>query len=233
MCGFFKRQKKMGATVVYVVLDTESSICRASRHRRLVSLAYEVILVTDDPVGYQIVCSGYEIVVPDTYMDPDPASINVHQIQKGFALKWGRPLNDVIQQLGQVMRQYQPRAIVGHDICNDIALLISEAVRCGIQPEDWFGQGVQLICTKLLSLGPCAIPLPMHLRYRYPCDAQLNTKALDLDDLKYGLLKWPNLEESYRILVHTTEEMPQEHDARGDVARCRAIFSQLVLRPSV
>lgn len=220
--------------VVYVVLDTESSVCRVTRQRRLVSLAYEVITATDNSDGYQIACSGYDIVLPDPVMDPDPVSTNIHQIQKGYALQWGRPLTEVIQQLGQVMKTHQPRAIVGHDICNDIALLISEAIRCGIHPHEWFGggQGLQLVCTKLLSLGPCAIPLPTHLRYQYPCDAQLDMLALDVNDTKFGLLKWPNLEESYRILVQATEEiMPQEHDARGDVARCRAIFSQLVLRP--
>lgn len=218
---------------VYIVLDTESSLCRIQRRRVLVSLAYEVLVHSNDG-GHTVEYSGYDIIQPEMYTDPDPASVNIHHIQSCYAYQYGRPLVDVLQTLGAVTKKYQPTAIVGHDITNDVVLLISEAMRCGISQFDCLGPVAHLICTKLLSTGPCAIPIPKHLCYRYPCDAVIEPNTTDMVS---GVLKWPNLEESYHLLVGDTsivsDEQFQEHDARGDVARCRAIFEELVLRDHV
>jgi hypothetical protein len=191
-----------------------------------VSLAYEV-LVYNSNTGYTVEHSGYDIIQPEIYTDPDPTSVNIHHIPFHHAYQCGRPLVDVFETLNQVTKKYKPTAIVGHDIANDIVLLISEAMRCGIGDLECFNY---MICTKLLSTGPCAIPLPQHLCYRYPCDALIEPNTMHM---LFGVLKWPNLEESYQLLVGDTaasSEQFEEHDARGDVARCRAIFEELALR---
>ena len=199
-----------------MVLDTESSVCRTEHRRMLVSVAYEVIVFDPTTDTYHIESSGYHIITPEAYTDPDPASVNVHQIPPTYAQQHGCPLFDVLSALRVVVEHYRPTAIVGHDIVGDIALLVTEAMRCGLHHLfRWLSP--TMICTKFLSMGPCAIPLPKHVTS---------------DNM--GILKWPNLEESYRLLVHHTDASSsapfEKHDARGDVARCRAIFSTIVSR---
>jgi hypothetical protein len=196
-----------------LVLDTESSVCRTEHRRILVSVAYEVIVFDATTDTYMIESSGYHIVSPEAHTDPDPASLSVHQIPPNYAKQYGHPLFDVLSAIRRVVEHYRPAAIVGHDIVGDVALLVTEAMRCGLNHLfRWLGP--TLICTKFLSMGPCAIPLPKHVIS--------NT---------VGILKWPNLDESYRLLVTDTVPLSapfEKHDARGDVARCRAIFNAIV-----
>ena len=193
-----------------MVVDTESSVCRTEHRRMLVSVAYEVIVFDPATDTYNTESSGYHIITPEAHTDPDPASVSVHHIPPTYAQQHGCPLVDVLCALWGVIEHHRPAAIVGHDIVGDIALLVTEAVRCGLH-RLVHCLAPLLICTKFLSMGPCAIPLPKHVA----SDAM-------------GILKWPNLDESYRLLVTGASVPFEKHDARGDVARCRAIFSSIV-----
>lgn len=150
----------------YLVLDTESTVCQHRRIRILVSLAYEVV----DPKG-RVLFSHYDIVWQPPDMDPDPKSIEIHGITP--EVSWnsgGCALQDVLARLFGCLEGFLPRSVVGHDVVGDINLLVSEAIRCGMVVPDALRF---LVCTRMLATTRCAIPLPSHLRYPFPCDAAL------------------------------------------------------------
>lgn len=201
-----------------LIVDTESSVRDDLRTRVLVSLAYEAVQPeTDDGCG---VCgSGYDIVRhPPGSPPPDLASLRIHGIDAATSRRHGRSLRDVLVRFGRFVHAFPPVAIVGHDIQRDVALLVSECVRVGLPPAKIFGEGTcRLFCTKLGATAHCAIPLPArHLASGSPP------------------YKWPRLSECYRRLVVDAGIDPGDeypcHDARGDVARCRAVFASLTAK---
>lgn len=222
---------------VYLVLDTESSVRMDTRLRVLVALAYEVLATDDDaravhpPHSSSQSCCvrarGYDIVRQPSDSPLDPDSHRIHQIDVPTSQRTGRPLRTILANLAEVIREYRPTAIVGHDVHGDIALLISECVRSDLNPNIHFGDWLrQLICTKIGGAVPCGIPL-------------LSRRGGGGDVT--GRLKWPNLDECYQRLCHskvdwgtgghldpTEEERWPAHDARGDVERCRAVFLSLI-----
>jgi hypothetical protein len=132
-------------------------------------------------------------------------------------------------------------------VVGDVSLLVSEAVHAGLHLGQVIPAGLhQLLCTRMLATRRCAIPLPLHLRYPFPCDLALqrlnqrrqvgSSATTDpsppADDCpRY---KWPSLEESYQRLTQDKAPAPQHanHDARGDVERCRAVLVAILAAPS-
>ena len=155
----------------------------------------------------------------------------------------GQPLADVLNALTTAVVQYKPMALVGHDITNDLMLLVSEAVRCGLPIRNFLPLR-RLLCTKHATVGLCAIPLPQHLRSEYSCDVEVERlsggKSTHTRTAHSNLLKWPNLEESYQCVLGKPKSIwdtelsysplatQEQHDARGDVARCRVVLLYLL-----
>ena len=135
----------------FLVLDTESSVCRVSHERILVSLAYEVVVA--DAGALTVVHSQYDVVELGSHRRPDAASERVHGITAAKR-KGGRPLSSVLCDLSRTLQKHAPQAVVGHDIAGDTVLLVSEAVRTGLAVEDCrplFHYFRRLICTKHLT----------------------------------------------------------------------------------
>lgn len=219
---------------LYLVLDTESSFCHFQRRRYLVSLAYEVI---DAAGGVRV--ARYHLVRPHQNACPDASSERIHGISLDMASNqdtpssllllrfcWaggvGRPVDEygsevtsVLTEFFHALETHCPTAVVGHDITGDVNLLISEAICHGLSCARVPAALQRLVCTRMLATQPCAIPLPMHLRFPYPCDAtlqQLNGRShppTRRAATEHGpatgpctapLYKWPSLEESYNLL---------------------------------
>ena len=214
-------------TDLFLILDTESSLCKRMHRRVLVSLAYEVV---DTNNTRHAAC--YDVVSqPDEHV-PDDRSLQIHGIAPDSSRQCGRPLHEVLQRFFAYLDFFQPDAVVGHDVVSDINLIVSEALctrgfGCGSIPNGLS----RLVCTRMLTTNLCAIPLPAHTAKRQP-----GTPAPTTSLPPY---KWPSLQESYDILVRPRcpdEEKPggppvaELHDARGDVERCRAIFLEVLRR---
>ena len=218
------KKKQMGR--IFVVLDTESSVCRDTNRRILVSLAYEIV----DIDGLGVLEAVYELVQPpQTVLAVDPASESVHGITMRTSLSEGKPVERVIRRLMDCLQRVQPLAVVGHDITGDIKLLVSEALQSGVSPCAFLPLR-RLLCTKELSAAFCCLPLPRRLLFDHPC-LQTHEHAETTPRCRY---KWPSLQESYDILVTHKTPVKGLHDARGDVERCRAVLLHLqrhLLRP--
>lgn len=215
------------ATRCFVVLDTESSVCTAARLRVLVSLAYEVMVL--GPSGrVRVVHRRYDVVALPDGVRPDAASERVHGLSADACRAEGRPLPLILRDLVSTFDRYVPDAVVGHDIAGDAALIVSEAVRLGLRVAGLRRAFRCLLCTKHLTVGQCCIPLPLHLRYEHPCDALLDRLKGCYEpspDHCAVPLKWPNLDESYSVLVGDDADAAAPlHDARGDVQRCRLVI---------
>jgi len=227
---------------LYLILDTESTLCKRRRRRILVSVAYEV--TAEDGTVHE---SQYGIVRQPPDLEPDERSLAVHGIAPASSWGPGQPLADILQELFGCVRRNDPVAVVGHDVVGDVSLLVSEAVHAGLHLGQVIPAGLhQLLCTRMLATRRCAIPLPLHLRYPFPCDLALqrlnqrrqvgSSATTDpsppADDCpRY---KWPSLEESYQRLTQDKAPAPQHanHDARGDVERCRAVLVAILAAPS-
>jgi DNA polymerase III epsilon subunit-like protein len=218
----------MAKSQCYVVLDTESSVCQLSFRRVLVSLAYEVVDVNASNVVRQ---SHYEIIRQPGCMQLDTLSESIHGITVKQSQEKGKPLADVLQRFLTVLHTVSSNAIVGHDIAGDIQLIVNEAIRVGVRPTD-LGPLRRLLCTKLLSIAQCRLPLPGHLQYEYPCDVVLQTLNEHPPKKLSATYKFPSLEESYSHVVPLNDFPPHHHahDARGDVERCRAVLIHLLLQ---
>jgi DNA polymerase III epsilon subunit-like protein len=240
------------AGACFVVVDTESSVRCEDSLRVLMSLAYEVVTVTD---GLAVSARHYDLVTqhPDTVLDS--LSERVHGISAARAHRRGRSLFSVMQRFLHVVARYKPLAMVGHDVVADAALLVSEAIRVGLPTHVLREPFQHLLCTKELATGHCQIPLPAHLRYDFPCDLLLQRMngPTHGDHPPGPRFKWPNLDpggrgallrrsprsprckECCQMLLGEDEEgvTPRfpPHDARGDVERCRRVLGRLLRQP--
>ena len=137
----------------YLVVDTESSVCLRRRQRILVSLAYEVV----DAHG-RVYCSHYGVVRLPPWVILDEESVAVHGItpemprwvhrgtHRSSSQRDGVPLEDMLREFLECLRQNHPVAIVGHDVTGDVPrgsppcdgppapprLLINEMLACGV-----------------------------------------------------------------------------------------------------
>ena len=122
----------------------------------------------------------------------------------------GNALHLVLTNFSRDMHAYGVECLVGHDVVSDVTLLVNEAVRCALSPSTFLPVR-RLICTKLASIGLCAIPL---------------------HGAGGAKMKWPKLTETYRHCgggADTDEDIaPANHDARHDVRRCGVIIERLM-----
>ena len=248
-------------TDCFVIVDTESSVCRESNMRILVSLAYEVV----DGEG-SVRHSQYDLVALPPAIHLDRRSQRIHGITPDASVRRGRALYAVLWDFLDHMETARPCAIVGHDVVADAALLVSEALRVGFPAARLRTAFVHLLCTKQLAVGHCGIPLPPHLRYDFPCDLVLRRLNGSGADRRHHAAvpqavtyKWPSLfqgdgdvcdahrpgcDECYHLLVEPDgatdrtdggapppAELYPCHDARGDVQRCRLVFTRLLTGP--
>lgn len=237
----------------YVVLDTESSVCKLRRRRLLVSLAYECLEVTDPegedknhghhrvvdrpvPVlstpysvgGVPARRRGYHVVRLPGDVVLDRRSVTIHGISAENTWTHGSALQDVLLHFFACIERYHPDAIVGHDVVGDIGLLVSELLHHGCSSA-WVPSAIcRLVCTRMLATHRCAIPLPSHIRMITARSVVTTNPAASAGRGVDVRFKWPSLQESYNLLVNKPEELEHAcHDARGDVERCRAIFLRL------
>ena len=128
-------------------------------------------------------------------------------------------------QLFAMLGDTKQHAVVGHDVVRDVKLLVSEAVRIGMNPAYLFHLR-RVLCTKELSVGHCRLPLPSHLRYEDPCDVLLEqVNGVSLGDVP-SVFKWPTLLECYTLLAHRVFIAPSHrcHDARDPGILCQDIL---------
>lgn len=223
----------------YLVLDTESSldVTTACPRRVLVSIAYEVVSRQTGAVMYAV----YDTVRVSSDARFDAASVRIHGISHAHASSHGQPLSVVLGRLTHTLERFRPIAIVGHDIVNDMALLVSEALRVRKCVPQLGPYATRLICTKLATVALCRIPLASTVQKKHapPLPDVLcgSSSVEETDDDAHW--KWPNLNEAYDRVVtrmmHDDGSSPvraatalAHHDARDDVARCRDIFVRLV-----
>lgn len=204
----------------FVIVDTESSVCTHTNVRVLVSLAYEVVTVVAGHVTVRE--AHYDVVAPPANASLDAISERVHGITPEAARRSGRALRKVLDDFLRAVNTHDCIAIVAHDVVGDATLLVSEAIRSGLDPSACRALR-RLLCTKLLGAARCRIPMPRH-----PCDElmrQLNGAAPD----DTPAVKWPSLAECCAILPRckVVSHYPP-HDARGDVERCRLVFGQML-----
>lgn len=195
--------------------------------------------------GYYVVRLPYDVVLDDR-------SVLIHGITREETWAHGMDVRDVLFSFFRCIEQYSPDAIVGHDVMGDVNLLVSELLYQGCSSTSLPSTVCRLICTRMLATQPCAIPLPPHVKGGHRCDALLrrfnrskghNTlhplvvtaSSSAMGDRKGRCargtqFKWPSLQECYTLLVGKgTEGLKHaNHDARGDVERCRAIFIRLL-----
>ena len=213
----------------FVVLDTESSVCRDSNVRVLVSLAYEIVDVADGAVRD----AHYDLVALPPSIRLDRSSQPIHGITPATSMRRGRALYHILRDFVDRMVAERPVAIVGHDVVPDAALLVSEGLRVGLPAARLRGVFRRLLCTKQLAVGHCGIPLPPHLRYDFPCDVllhRLNGGGARPAAAATTGYKWPNLDECCHLLVGGTGARRYPcHDARGDVERCRLVLTRFLV----
>ena len=201
------KQKNMAPR--FLVLDTESSVNLSDGRRVLVSLAYEVIEYISSRSTVLHQC--YHIVRMSPSAVPDSHSERIHGIRREKSDAQVHSLRDVLQTLADTLIFWKVQVIVAHDAVADVALIITEGIRCGLKPRALLPV-LRLICTKLACHGICAIPL---------------------QDEVHGSWKWPNLKESYDAVVCARGEDADQnkntwHNAADDVQRCRDVFCTLV-----
>ena len=193
----------------FLVLDTESSVCKTTHARLLVSMAYEVVVVKSGTLSVSY--SRYDVVAVPAHIRLDAHSERVHGISADVR-KLGRPLDAVLVDFLRTVEKHQPQAIVGHDVTGDVVLFVNEAIRAGVPVSGMHRAFRRLICTKHLTVGQCCIPLPLHLRYEYPCDVLLDRLCGGFSN-DGPLFKWPNLD---RVGVN----YPDAHTAPMSVLAC-------------
>lgn len=190
------------------------------RCRLLVALAYELVWPLSNrrgPICYEVVS-----LPPDT--EADPRAEAVHGISVAASCTRGRPVAAVLCALFHCLDVYQPRAVVGHDVVGDVHLLVSEAVRCGCVSGRLPAALSRLVCTRMLATHRCAIPRPG------PPAPPLRRRPGAAAAARRPGFKWPSLRETYRLLVRDGGVPPvhPDHDARGDVERCREVFLSIL-----
>lgn len=221
------------------VPDTESSLrCDAGFRRSLVSLAFEMVCIRIDRAGGRLLTetleSYYAVVSPPAGAHFDAASARVHRLTAELCRVHGRPLSEVVGALLGAIHRHAAAGVripvVGHDVAGDVALLVDECLRGGLaSPCELRRAFSHTVCTKLLTVGLCRLPVP------YPFADVLVSAARRRApvDRRAGGYKWPSLDEALGYVLRRHGAAPSfhhhpAHDARGDVDRCRCVFVGLL-----
>lgn len=122
---------------------------------RLVSMAY-YILPCDDDLLYNkaILDKGYYIIKPDGFIIPSSAA-KIHGITTEIAIKEGTKIENVLNHLLNIINEYKPIILVGHNIDFDINVIDSEFFRyLKICPLNL----CRRFCTLKSSVNYCNLP---------------------------------------------------------------------------
>lgn len=111
----------------------------------------------------------------------------------------GVPIKGVLENF--MAAKMQAAILVGHNLNFDHRIVWAEIIRAGLQPRS----GMIKICTMMSSTKHCAIP-------------QVGRKGL----------KWPKLEELYKVLFG--KGFDGAHDAAADIMATKDCFFELVKR---
>ena len=189
---------------MFIVFDTETTglpkidnapVSDVDNWPRLVQLSWQVHDALGRLVEYQ-----NHIVIPDGFEIPILAKA-VHGISTEHALKYGRPLNEVLDAFMQSASQ--AKYLVGHNLNFDLNVLGAEFIRAGREN-----------------------PLP-----QWPVVDTMSEKVTDFCQLpggKNGKFKSPRLGELHHILFG--EDFDSAHNACADVQATTRVFLELLRR---
>jgi len=174
-------------------------------------------LPADDPAQARIVqlgamlCDGDDfapVAELNTIIKPDGWTIaegaqKVHGISLERAMDEGRPIADVIEEFDALFDRTD--VLVGFNIRFDNKLV--RGARRRLERPDRFGErpevDVMRLCTRICNIPPTAAMMRAGINYA----------------------KSPKLEEAFRIMLE--REMPDAHDAMGDVRATRDLLVDL------
>ena len=163
---------------------------------RIVSISWALASEPD-----QVVAHRSAIIRPDGFTIPWGAE-RVHGISTEMALRSGRRLDEVLEELAADCAMHVPFRLVAHNMDFDRNVLFSELVRAGRTPPApkllRLLAGLPTFCTMLSSVNVCRLPG------------------------RYGDYKWPKLEELHQHLFGAT--FAGAHDAAADVLACVRCF---------
>ncbi|MFU8896736.1 MAG: 3'-5' exonuclease [Gammaproteobacteria bacterium] len=163
---------------------------------RIVSISWALASEPD-----QVVAHRSAIIRPDGFTIPWGAE-RVHGISTEMALRSGRRLDEVLEELAADCATHVPFRLVAHNMDFDRNVLFAELVRAGRTPPApkllRVLAGLPTFCTMLSSVNVCRLPG------------------------RYGDYKWPKLEELHQHLFGTT--FAGAHDAAADVLACVRCF---------
>jgi DNA polymerase III epsilon subunit-like protein len=141
---------------------------------RLVSIAWKICTVD------HIILDQYDMIIPVGFSIPQD-SVAIHGITDDIASKGGSPLALVMSNLWDDIVDYDVRTIVAHNIEFDVAIVLSEMYRLGLNAECTMFKSLEKLCTMqggmhLLKLKkyPKLVDLYTHF---YPSDTTTSQNA--------------------------------------------------------
>lgn len=159
---------------------------------RIVSISWAFASRAD-----RVVAHRSAIIQPDGFTIPSGAE-RVHGISTEMALRNGRRLDEVLEELAADISAHVPFQLVAHNMDFDRNVLLAELVRASRMPQARkllrALESLPTFCTMLSSINLCRLP-------GY-----------------YGDYKWPKLEELHQHLFGAT--FAGAHDAAADVLAC-------------
>jgi DNA polymerase-3 subunit epsilon len=189
------------ADVSILIIDTETTGVNP-REARIVQLA--AYHMGDGP-AWPFLGQLNEIIRPQGFMIPEEATA-IHGIDQDTALRKGRPLASVLDQLHalavEAFSDNLDPWLVAHNLNYDFAVLCHEFERIGAS---------SYALTRLFPM----------------CTMQAMTRRCNLPGKYPGKPKWPKLQEAYTFCFpegYTSTDIAQAHTAMGDVLKCRDIY---------
>jgi DNA polymerase-3 subunit alpha len=186
---------------MYLIFDTETTglpknynapISDADNWPRLVQLAWQLHAADGALI------SAYNVIVKPDGFDIPYNSEKIHGISTSKALAEGRPLNEVLTEFAEILKQTS--FLAGHNVGFDISIMGAEFLRVfdsePVTTMKWLD-------TKDESTAFCAIP-----------------------GGKGGKYKWPKLTELHVKLFN--EAFDEAHNAAADVAATSRCFLELL-----
>lgn len=146
-----------------------------------------------------VLASENHLIKPDGWVIPKEDFFLEHGMSTERCEEFGVPIAGVLDLF--YASKLESDVLVAHNITFDHRIVWAEFIRAGREPRS----GMHKICTMNSSTKYCAIP-----------------------QVGRGGLKWPKLEELYRILFG--EDFDGAHDAMADITATRKSFFELVRR---
>lgn len=199
-----------------LVIDTESSVDPFTGYRRLLAVAYATThLQTDVEIVY---IDHADTNICDA-LNSDTKSFAIHGVDACNLPSPNMRPRLALKAIFDYCTKNKVRRVMAHGVIGDVALLVSEAVWCGLDPVQDIPQCfLQTFCTRNACRTLCAIPLPKSIQDR---SRQLGTTPQQTE------YKWPSLSEACLTLDVLKKAMPRPHDVKHDVECCRQLFHRL------